>query len=92
MNAKELSMDGLPQETSSWHEPLSGLDASFLYLEDRTAHMHVGGVSVFEGPAPTYEELVTHIASRLHRIPRYRQRLAFVPLQLGRPAWVDDAT
>ncbi|WP_394830400.1 wax ester/triacylglycerol synthase family O-acyltransferase [Pendulispora rubella] len=84
-------MDSSTREMSSWHEPLSGLDASFLYLEDRTAHMHVGSVALFEGPAPSYEELVTHIGSRIHRVPRYRQRLAFVPLQIGRPAWVDDA-
>jgi len=85
------TMDSSQHEMASWHEPLSGLDASFLYMEDRTAHMHVGSVALFEGPAPSYEELVGHIASRIHRVPRYRQRLAFVPLQLGRPAWVDDA-
>ena len=84
-------MDSSQNGMSNWHEPLSGLDASFLYLEDRTAHMHVGSVALLEGPAPSYDELVTHIASRIHRVPRYRQRLAFVPFQLGRPAWVDDA-
>ena len=52
--------------------------------------MHVAGCSVFEGPAPAYEELVAEIESRLHLIPRYRQRLAFVPFGQGRPVWVDD--
>jgi diacylglycerol O-acyltransferase / wax synthase len=69
---------------------LSGLDTSFLHLEGRAAHMHVAGCAVFEGTAPTYEELVEQITSRLHLVPRYRQRLAFVPFDQGRPVWVDD--
>src|SRR5947207_10373613 len=52
--------------------------------------MHVGGVLVFDGHEPTHEELIGQIESRLHLVPRYRQRLAFVPLQQGRPVWVDD--
>ena len=52
--------------------------------------MHVAGCMVFEGTAPAYEELVEEIVSRLHLVPRYRQRLAFVPLDQGRPVWVDD--
>src|SRR5688572_30532593 len=85
---------GLPGEGGSrmsWFERLTHLDATFLYIEDRTAHMHVGGISVFQGPAPTYQQLINHIASRLDRVPRYRQRLAFVPFELGRPVWVDDS-
>jgi diacylglycerol O-acyltransferase / wax synthase len=70
---------------------LSALDATFLHLEDdSTAHMHVASVMVFEGLAPTPQELVEHILSRLHLVPRYRQRLAFVPLGQGRPVWTDD--
>jgi WS/DGAT/MGAT family acyltransferase len=69
---------------------LTGLDASFLHLERDDAHMHVGSVMVFEGSAPEYEELCDLVESRLHLVPRYRQRLAFVPLQQGRPVWVDD--
>jgi WS/DGAT/MGAT family acyltransferase len=69
---------------------LTGLDSSFLHLERDSAHMHVAGVSVFEGPVPAYPELVEEIVSRLHLVPRYRQRLAFVPLGQGRPVWVDD--
>ena len=52
--------------------------------------MHVAGCMVFKGRAPTYDELVAQIVSRLHLVPRYRQRLAFVPLGQGRPVWVDD--
>jgi diacylglycerol O-acyltransferase len=70
---------------------LSGLDSAFLHLEDHSsAHMHVASVMVFEGKAPPYEELVDHILSRLHLVPRYRQRLAFVPFGQGRPVWTDD--
>jgi diacylglycerol O-acyltransferase len=69
---------------------LTGLDSSFLHLEHGPAHMHVAGCMVFDGQAPTYDELVDQILSRLHLVPRYRQRLAFVPLNQGRPVWVDD--
>ena len=69
---------------------LTGLDSSFLHLEHDATHMHVAGCMVFDGQAPAYDELVDHILSRLHLVPRYRQRLAFVPLNQGRPVWVDD--
>ena len=62
----------------------------FLDLEDRAAHMHVGSVSIYEGRPPPYEEVIAFVASRLDRVPRYRQRLAFVPFGLNRPVWVDD--
>jgi WS/DGAT/MGAT family acyltransferase len=70
---------------------LTALDTAFLHLEDHsTAHMHVASVMVFEGRAPTPQELTEHVLSRLHLVPRYRQRLAYVPLDQGRPLWVDD--
>jgi diacylglycerol O-acyltransferase / wax synthase len=70
---------------------LTGLDSAFLHLEEGgTAHMHVASVMVFEGPAPGYDDLLEHILSRLHLVPRYRQRLAFVPFGQGRPVWTDD--
>jgi WS/DGAT/MGAT family acyltransferase len=69
---------------------LTGLDTSFLHLEHDATHMHVAGCMVFDGQAPAYDELVDQILSRLHLVPRYRQRLAFVPLHQGRPVWVDD--
>ena len=43
---------------TSWHERLSALDAAFLYMEDRNAHMHVGGLCVFAGPPPSHAELL----------------------------------
>ncbi len=69
---------------------LSGLDTSFLHMERAGAHMHVASTIVFEGSAPTHEEFREHIASRLHLVPRFRQKLRFVPLSQGRPVWVDD--
>jgi WS/DGAT/MGAT family acyltransferase len=69
---------------------LSGLDTSFLHLERGPAHMHVASTTVFEGPAPEYEELRDHIDSRLHLVPRFRQKLRLVPFGQGRPRWVDD--
>jgi WS/DGAT/MGAT family acyltransferase len=76
-------------------ERLSALDASFLAVESATSPMHVGWVAVFDpperGPRPKFDELFEHIAGRLGRAPRYRQRLAGVPLALHDPVWVDDA-
>jgi diacylglycerol O-acyltransferase / wax synthase len=69
---------------------LSGLDSSFLHLEDDAAHMHVASVLIFEGEAPEYDDMLAHLERRLHLVPRYRQRLAFVPFGQGRPRWVDD--
>src|SRR3954452_8433210 len=71
-------------------ERLSGLDASFLALEKRGAHMHVGSVLIFAGTPPPYDELVEEIGSRLHLVPRYRRRLAYPPFGVSRPVWVDD--
>jgi diacylglycerol O-acyltransferase / wax synthase len=69
---------------------LTGLDASFLHLEDASAHMHVASVMLFEGSPPPYDDLLESLERRLPLVPRYRQRLAFVPLGQGRPKWVDD--
>ena len=69
---------------------LSSLDASFLTQEGSASHMHVGGVLIFEGPPPSYTDILDHVRSRLHLVPRFRQKLAFPPLQMGRPFWVDD--
>jgi WS/DGAT/MGAT family acyltransferase len=71
-------------------ERLSGLDTSFLHLERSGAHMHVASTSVFKGKAPTHAEFRDHIASRLHLVPRFRQKLRFVPFGQGRPVWIDD--
>src|SRR5258708_5167098 len=75
----------------TWFERLSSLDALFLELEDRTTHMHVGAVAIFEGPPPPYRDLLRLIEAKLDQVPRYRQRLMFVPFSQGRPVWVDES-
>src|SRR5215218_3288586 len=71
---------------------LTAVDASFLAQEGPASHMHIGGLVICEGPAPGYEEMLDHIRTRLHLVPRYRQRLAQPPMETGRPLWVDDPT
>ncbi len=71
---------------------LSSIDASFLNNESSDSHMHVGAVMIFEGPPPLYTDFLEHVRSRMHLVPRFRQKLAFPPAQLGRPFWVDDPT
>ncbi len=73
---------------------LSALDASFLAAETPTAHMHVGWAAIFDPPTdgrrPSFDQLRDHVAARLERAPRYRQRLAPTPLGIHDPCWVDD--
>jgi diacylglycerol O-acyltransferase / wax synthase len=69
---------------------LTGLDASFLHIESDSAHMHVAGVMLFEGTPPEHDDLVEALERKMHLVPRYRQKLAFVPFGQGRPRWVDD--
>ena len=69
---------------------LTAVDASFLAQETANAHMHIGAVTVFEGPPPAFHDFANHVRGRLHLVPRYRQKLAVPPLETGRPLWVDD--
>ena len=71
---------------------MSPLDAGFLDLEDADRHssLAIASVAVFEGPAPSYDECLAAIAGRLPLITRYRQKVHRLPLDLGRPVWVDD--
>jgi len=80
------------------YERLSALDASFLEIEDVASHMHVAATLIFDA-APLraahggvdMERIRAYIASRLHLIPRYRQRIAYVPFE-RHPVWIDDDT
>ena len=78
------------------YERLSSLDNSFLALESRTTHMHVGAVTILDAASFATENggidigrLRAFIESKLYMIPRYRQRLARVPIERF-PVWVDD--
>ena len=75
-------------------ERLSGLDATFLYLETPTHHMHVAMTMVLD-PATmpggySFEKLKAFIRSRLHVVPLFHRRLAEVPFRLNHPVWVED--
>ena len=69
---------------------LSPQDASFLHLEDAVTHMHIGSVAIMEGPPPSSDAVARMVRAHLPSVPRYRQRVHFPPLALGRPVWVDD--
>ncbi len=71
---------------------LSPLDVSFLYMEELTTPMHVGGVVIFEVPENgfDYERLVGLIRDRISLVPRYRQRVRWVPGHIANPVWADD--
>ncbi|MWK33015.1 wax ester/triacylglycerol synthase family O-acyltransferase [Actinomadura sp. J1-007] len=71
-------------------ERMSGLDAGFFFAESENTPLHIASVTVFEGPAPTYGEVVRAVLAKLPGVPRYRQRVRTVPLHAGRPVWVDD--
>ena len=73
-------------------ERLSSLDASFLYIESDEAPLNIGTVAIFDPPEGGFdhERLIKLIRRRLAFVPRYRQRIKFVPLGIFRPVWVDD--
>ena len=81
----------------SHYDRLSGLDASFLALERAETPMHIGSLAILEG-TPFFDERTRFrlaearnlVASRLHLIPRFRQRPMEVPFGIGRPVWIDD--
>ena len=75
---------------------LTGLDASFLYLETPTSHMHVAGTYIYdpstapEGSTWNADWVKQEISRRLHLVPPYRRRLKEVPFQLHHPLWIED--
>jgi diacylglycerol O-acyltransferase len=70
-------------------EELSGLDASFLYLESAKMPMHIGHIAIIEGSL-TFDDFKAYFKERLHGVERLRQKLVFVPLNIDRPHWVQD--
>ena len=75
-------------------QPLSGLDAAFLYLETPRTPMHVAGLSIFartgDGARLEFATFRAHVAARVHLVRTYRERLVMVPLGLGKPYRIDD--
>jgi diacylglycerol O-acyltransferase / wax synthase len=68
---------------------LSPVDATFLYFEKPEQPMHVGGCMVYEGHI-SRDDVMGLLSDRLHRLPRYRQRVVFPPFALAHPTWEDD--
>jgi len=64
-------------------------DAAFFYFDTDAAPMNVGSVFIFEGEIP-FDEFVEGVASKLHLVPRYRQRVVPPPFNIGRPTWEYD--
>ena len=76
-------------------ERLSALDVSFLYLESPTTAMHVGEVAIFKpsdgaDAGDQYDALRRLVGHRISMVPRYRQKVRFVPGRIANPVWVDD--
>lgn len=73
---------------------LSGLDATFLYLETPSAHMHVAMTGIYDTSTMpdgySFEAFRDHVASRFHSIPAFTRRLAEVPFKLHHPVWIED--
>jgi diacylglycerol O-acyltransferase / wax synthase len=69
---------------------LSSLDTSFLQLENDAQQMHVGSLLILDGPGPTYAQFLAHVESRLAAVPRYRQRVKRLAMDVARPYWADD--
>ncbi|MBA3410028.1 MAG: wax ester/triacylglycerol synthase family O-acyltransferase, partial [Geodermatophilaceae bacterium] len=72
---------------------LSALDTSFLYLEEPTTPMHVGGLAIFQSPEHGFDSgrIAELVEKRLGLVPRYRQKVCSVPGHLANPVWVDDS-
>jgi hypothetical protein len=69
---------------------MSAQDAMFLHVENDVTPMHIGGVSIFEGPPPAFGDLMAMVAATLDHTPRYRQKVKSVPFGVSEPVWVDD--
>lgn len=68
---------------------LSATDASFLYTESVSGPMHISSIYVLEGVL-SFEQVFDHIAGRIHLVPSFMRKIAYVPFSLGHPKWVDD--
>src|ERR1043166_8364574 len=76
-------------DVPSLNRRMTSLDASFLYVEQPNAVLHVAGIYTFARPL-NYRRVIAYVRERLHLIPRYTQRAVMVPLNLGHPTWEAD--
>lgn len=87
--AKKVIKDILDDALDSSIEQISAQDATFLYTESSTSHMHVGSLTIVEGSL-NFDDFRAILASKLHLVPKFRKRLLNVPFNLDFPYWVDD--
>ncbi|GGG37247.1 WS/DGAT/MGAT family O-acyltransferase [Bizionia arctica] len=88
--AKKIDLKDIVQDAfDASIQQISGYDAAFLYAESPTSPMHVATLNIVEGSLK-YEDFKEIVASKLHLIPKFRQRLLSVPMNLDYPYWVDD--
>jgi len=80
---------GSDMSQENTNKRLSAQDASFLYMEREETPLHIGSIAVFEGDV-SYERVIDNIASKLHLIPRYQQRVVPAPFNIGHPTWEWD--
>jgi WS/DGAT/MGAT family acyltransferase len=85
IDLKDIVQDALDASI----QQVSGSDAAFLYAESPTSPMHIASLNIVEGSLK-FEDFKEIVASKLHLIPRFRQRLLNVPMNLDYPYWVDD--
>ncbi|WP_435624709.1 WS/DGAT/MGAT family O-acyltransferase [Flagellimonas sp.] len=85
INLKDIAQEALDGK----FEQISGYDAAFLYAESPTSPMHIATLSIMEGSL-NFKDFKKIVASKLHLMPKFRQRLLHVPMDLDYPYWVDD--
>ncbi len=73
---------------------LTGMDATFLYMETPSQPMHVGAVTILDPSSMkggySFDKFRDLVESRLHLLPPFRRRLVFTPLALHHPVWIED--
>lgn len=82
-------MAGADKPTVKLSHRMSAQDASFIYGESRSGPLHIGLLNIFDAPID-YDDLLEHMARRIHLLPRYRQRLVFAPLNLAHATLEND--
>ncbi len=87
--AKKVIKEFLDDALDSSIKQISGQDAAFLYAESALNPMHIGTLIIIEGSLK-FDDFKAIIASKLHLMPKFRQRLLNVPFDLDFPYWVDD--
>ncbi|MEM1156111.1 MAG: wax ester/triacylglycerol synthase family O-acyltransferase [Pseudomonadota bacterium] len=78
-------------------QQLSGLDASFLYLETPNAPMHISSLAIYDqstapGGRVRFKDIIDNTANRIKKLPVLSRRLLTVPFGLDHPYWISDGS